>query len=135
MGLIVGISLVAMILEWTTFAITLQVATTLIAFLVTGACLIHIYQQHQYNYKKEQQLRKQVIAQIHELWPELPNHKIVREHLEQSLEVHGLEQRLKKLTRFQENSKALMAFVIRLKRQEAAKETLKDLGLSWGNKG
>lgn len=131
MGLIVGMSLVPLMLEWSPLAITMQIATSLIAILVSSACLLHIYQEHQKGYKKERLLKKWVISKIDEMEPLLFHGKSIRSHLDQTLEMHGLQQRLKKLSRYHKNTKALKAFVSRFKRHEAAKEMLKDLGLSW----
>lgn len=134
MGLIMGASLLVIGFEWLPLEIIIQIATTMMAFLVTAACLLHIYQQHQRAYRKERQLRKQVIEKVHSLCPNLSYHKIAQEQLDLTLEVHGLEQRLKKLARIKANTKALKAFVHQLKWHQASKETLKDLGLSWENK-
>lgn len=134
MGLIVSMSLVFIVLEWSTLSITIQIATSFIAMLVSGACLLHIYQEHQKGYKKEQLLKKWIVAKIYEMEPFLLHRKSVRNHLDQTLEMHGLQQRLKKLSRYHENTKALKAYISRFKRHEAAKETLKDLGLSWDAK-
>lgn len=109
----------------------LEIFTTLIAVLVSSVCLRHVYKEHEKGYKKEQQLKHNVIEKIlsHSLFS---NRKQLQAHLEKTLERHSLQTRLHKLAHYDRNSKALEGFIHRFKRMEATKHTLKDLGLCWG---
>lgn len=112
-GLIVAMSLTFIMLEWAPLGLTMEIATLLIGVLVTLACLLYIYQDHQKGYIKERRLKKRVIGKIYALYSPLSYAKWIHLRLEKKLEAHNLATRLKKLHRYDKNTEALKAFACR----------------------
>jgi len=112
-GLIVTTSLTLIMLEWAPLGLTMEIATLVIGVIISLACLLYIYQDHQKGYIKEQQLKKRVIGKIYALYMPFSYAKWIHLRLEKKLEAQSLAMRLKKLHRYDKNTEALKAFVCR----------------------
>lgn len=129
-GLIVLSSVATIIFTALSIGLVLEVATTIIALLVSTVCIHQIHQEHYLRDQIENNLKKTLFAKIQILAPGLyPS--ALRLYLNHLLENDDPEKRIKRLAAFQQNSEALHCFIRHFKQYESTQKALKHLGLSW----
>lgn len=135
--LLIGISLLTIgLLSWNhklvPWLFNLEVATTLVAALMSIGCLLHIYQEHQHWLQKEHDLEEEVLQHIVSEYPHLPAKAGMAKYLHQTLEMQSSpEQRLQSLKALSHDKNLQLAFVHEVQAIAAEQDVLETLGLNW----
>lgn len=130
-GAVIFSSIAMIALTSLSIEIVLEIATTVIAFFVSGVCLRQIHQEHEVREKIEYQLTKSLFAKVRHVEPEISNYFEFIRYLENRLATYEADKRIHQLESFQRSQEALELFILRYKQELWANKTLKDLGLSW----
>lgn len=110
----------------------IELASSALTILVCAFCLLHIYEDHEILYRKEKQLKQNLIKKIYQNYRHLPQKWVILNALEKRLETRSNPlQRLHLLRRFEQHSKELEAFIQRVSQRHAEEQLFNDLGLSW----
>lgn len=134
-AIICSIALICVVMGFVNGLHALEIVATILALLVSIACLTHIYQEHQAWYRKEQRLKHDIVNTIYHAYSYIPQKELIVHHLEETLQAQSSPLlRLETLIQYQQKPEILNAFVENLRQQQLDEEVLEDLGLNWESK-
>ena len=111
---------------------SLEMATTLLAALLSVGCLVHIYQEHHAWNTREERLCRQLIEHVYHEYAHLPQVAPIADHLASILANQSSpECRLETLKRLQSDQTCQLAFVQEIQAKALEQDVLETLGLCW----
>lgn len=114
------------------FRFMFEIATTLVAILVSIFCFIHMHEEHTKMHHQEICLKQKIIDKIYYYYAYLPYKRAIIHRLNTKLEkMSSPLQRLHLLKRFHQNTLLLENFICAVIQAHYERQTLKDLGLRW----
>jgi len=117
---------------WLSVTLTMEMALTFIALVVSSACCAHLFYQHQKWFKKEAKLKMLLLGQLEQQSKRGLSRKLLKSYLESLLEKHSsIQSRLYHLQHYRESVEARNKLLLRFERQLASKAVLEELGLNW----
>lgn len=113
--------------------LSLELAATGLAVLISTACLLHIYHEHHQWTKLEQKLTTRVIRKMQTEYSHLPALGVLQTHLCACItDLSSPQLRIDTLRNLTTNRQALDEFILKIQREQAEIDVLEDLGLRWG---
>lgn len=130
--LICTLGAVAMMLNLLSLSQAIEIGISILAVMISFICTRHLYLEHQHCYQKEQALKRALMDQISDRFPQLHKKDCIAEYIEQTIESHSNAQiRIETLLHYQKDNKALVHYIERLMQEQEDLKVLENLGLRW----
>lgn len=118
--------------RWGSATHVMEMALTVMAIVVSSACCVHLFHQHQQWFKNETKLKTWLIHQLEQQSLGTLNQKMLSIYLESSLEKCGsVQKRLYRLQYYKKSNMARNKLINSIRRQQASQAVLEELGLHW----